>query len=182
MAHPSSFLSPCYNFHVPPALSRRVFLQATLATGATFLTACASRSIVPTPRPASVLDPTSFPASPSATSLPGHTPSDLIKHIIIVIQENHTFDSLFADFPGADGQSAGVACADALPSDPPHQHHDALTPDGATLDAARCSYTEAAASNYWQLARDFVLCDQFFSEVRGPSQPNYLMVETRPIA
>jgi len=137
-----------------------------LATGASVLTACASRSIPSTPST----------STPSATWLPGHVPADLIQHIIIFIQENHTFDSLFAGFPGADGQSAGVACADALPSDPPHQHHDALTPDGATIDAARCSYTEAAASTYWQLARDFTLCDQFFSEVRGPSQPNYLMM------
>ncbi len=138
--HPSAFiLSPaCYNFAVPPTLARRAFLQAMLATGATFLTACASRSILST----------SLPSTPSATPLPGHAPSDLIKHIVIVIQKNHTFDSLFANFPGADGQSAGPICTDALPSDPPHQHVDALTPDGATTDASRCSYAEAAAPNY----------------------------------
>jgi phospholipase C len=51
-----------------------------------------------------------------------------------------------------------------------------LTPGGATTAAARCSYTEATAPIYWQLAREFVLCDRFFSEVRGPSHPNYLML------
>ncbi len=156
----------CYNFPVSPALTRRAFLQAMLATGATFLTACASRVILPAPSS----------STPGATWLPGHAPADLIKHIVIVIQENHTFDSLFANFPGADGQSAGPICADALPADPPHQHADALIPDGATIDAARCSYAEAAAPNYWRLAREFVLCDRFFSDVRGPSQPNYLMM------
>ncbi len=137
-----------------------------LATGAAYLTACASRSILPA----------ALSSTLSATSLPGRAPSDLVKHIVIVIQENHTFDSLFADFPGADGQSVGPACADALPSDPPHQHRDALTPNGATTAAARCSYTEDAAPNYWRLAREFALCDRFFSDVRGPSQPNYLMM------
>jgi phospholipase C len=147
-----------------------------LTTGATLLTACASRSILPTLRPAAGLNPAPVPSTQSATSSPGHAPSDLVKHIVIFIQENHTFDSLFANFPGADGQSAGPACADALPADPPHQHADALTPNGATTDAARCSYTEAAAPNYWRLAREFALCDRFFSDVRGPSQPNYLML------
>lgn len=41
---------------------------------------------------------------------------------------------------------------------------------------ARCSYNEAAAPNYWKIAREFTLCDRFFSDVRGPSHPNYLML------
>ncbi len=92
------------------------------------------------------------------------------------MQENHTFDSLFAGFPGADGEFAGQVCPDALSADPPHQHIDALTPGGATTAAARCSYTEATAPIYWQLAREFVLCDRFFSDARGPSHPSYLML------
>ena len=32
-----------------------------------------------------------------------------IKHIVLVIQENRTFDNLFATFPGADGATQGVA-------------------------------------------------------------------------
>jgi phospholipase C len=92
------------------------------------------------------------------------------------VQENHTFDSLFAGFPAADSQFAGQACPDALPADPPHQHPDALIPNGATTQAARCSYTAETAPIYWQLARNFTLCDRFFSEVRGPSHPNYLML------
>jgi phospholipase C len=103
-------------------------------------------------------------------------PSDLIKHIVIFIQENHTFDNLFAGFPGADGQSGARSCPIALPSDPPHQHRDALTPSGVTTAAANCSYTEEDVPNYWKIAREFALCDRYFSEVRGPSHPNYLML------
>lgn len=119
----------------------------------------------PTPRPEPIPTPTSTPA-----------PAAFIKNVIIFLQENHTFDSLFADFPGAESEFAGQVCPDTLPADPPHQHLDALTPGGATTQAAHCSYTEATAPNYWRIAREFALCDRFFSEVRGPSHPNYLML------
>jgi phospholipase C len=96
--------------------------------------------------------------------------------VVIFVQENHTFDSLFAGFPGTDGEFAGQVCPDALPADPPHQHLDSLTLGGATTEATRCSYPEEMAPNYWLMAREFTLCDRFFSDVRGPSHPNYLML------
>ena len=99
-----------------------------------------------------------------------------IKNIVIFIQENHTFDNLFADFPGANGKRAPAGCADSLPADPPHAHINALEPDGAEGGPARCSYNESDIPNYWKLARYFTLCDNYFSEVRGPSHPNYLMM------
>ena len=138
-------------------VSRRNFLQLALAAGGGLLAG-------------DVLCRLAARRAP----IPQH--NDLIKNIIFFIQENHTFDSLFAGFPGADGQHAGKACADSLPADPPHSHEAAFEPDGATTDAARCSYNEASAPNYWRLARTFTLCDNFYSEVRGPSHPNYLML------
>jgi phospholipase C len=106
-------------------------------------------------------------------SVPISTP---IKNVIFFIQENHSFDSLFAGFPGANGKNAGQRCADALGRDPPHKHADAFEPDGATTEEARCSYQEADAPNYWKTARTFTLCDNYFSDVRGPSHPNFLMM------
>jgi phospholipase C len=138
-----------------PKLSRRNFLQLLLATGGTLLAGKALHSLYSASRLAHV---------------------DRIKNIIFFIQENHSFDSLFADFPGANGKSAVGRCPDSLPKDPPHKHSDAFQPDGATTDAARCSYTEADAPNYWKLARAFTLCDNYFSDVRGPSHPNFLMM------
>ena len=58
----------------------------------------------------------------------------LIRNIVFFIQENHSFDSLFAGFPGANGQYAGQDCPDALQKDPPHLHSDAFQPDGATSE------------------------------------------------
>ncbi len=84
----------------------------------------------------------------------------LIKNIIFFIQENHSCQR----------------CADSLPADPPHGHSDTFQPNAATSEAARCSYNESDAPNYWKLARAFTLCDNYFSDVRGPSDPNFLMM------
>ena len=138
-------------------LSRRNFLQLALLTGTSLLSGCQLRG--------------ELFASPD--NIP---PKGLIKNIVIFIQENHTFDSLFAGFPNADGKFANKICSDRLPSDPPHQHKDSLQPHGATTEDANCFYRAEDVPNYWKVARTFTLCDQFFSEVRGPSHPNYLML------
>jgi len=186
------------------ALSRRAFLKYLLTAGAGLAASCvpAQNATDPptTAAPATGLPPTlapptqSIPAapttavtstflpiipmSPTATPAPTSTPSasDKIKSIIFFIQENHTFDSLFAGFPVADGVDAGQPCPDRLPADPPHQHADSFQPGANTTSAARCSYTAESAATYWQIAREFTLCDRFFSDVRGPSHPNYFMM------
>ena len=43
----------------------------------------------------------------------GHTPEDLqtktpIKHLVVIMQENHTFDNYFGTYPGADGLPKGL--------------------------------------------------------------------------
>jgi phospholipase C len=177
------------SMNAPLQLSRRDFLRWSVLTGLGGLAACARPdkparvepppsltfppvgSATPSPRPA-------LPAASPTATLPNAspTPSSRVHHVVVFIQENHTFDSLFAGFPGAESLDAGRSCPPGLPADPPHQHVDALQPDGLTAPAARCSYTPQTASLYWQLARTFALCDHYFSEVRGPSHPNYLML------
>ena len=55
-------------------------------------------------------------ASPSPTALNGTSLLDLarqhIKHVVIVMQENHSFDSYFGTYPGADG----IPMKDGVPS------------------------------------------------------------------
>lgn len=104
------------------------------------------------------------------------SPGWKVKNILIFIQENHSFDSLFANFPGANGSDAGQPCLDSLPADPPHSHSAAISGDSATSEASRCSYREADIPNYWKMASNFTLCDNYFSDVRGPSHPNYYMM------
>jgi phospholipase C len=175
-------------------LSRRDFLRfsALAGLGAT-AAACAPRAASATatalpPTQAATLVPSALPSlaptltasplpAPTATVEPTATATaaDRIKQVLIFIQENHTFDSLFAGFPGADSETAALACTDTM-ADPAHQHVNALKPGGASTTASHCSYSEATAPIYWQLARTFTLCDKFFSEVRGPSHPNYFMM------
>src|SRR5512135_2055836 len=44
-----------------------------------------------------------------ASQVAHHASSSPIKHVIVVIQENRSFDDFFADFPGANGTTVGLA-------------------------------------------------------------------------
>jgi phospholipase C len=93
----------------------------------------------------------------SLQSLPGQAKqvasTRKIKHVIIIVQENRTFDNLFATFPGADGTTTGIgkcAVSAQCPNgtmtirlkpakldgyDLPHGHHDFMTEyDGGKMD------------------------------------------------
>lgn len=71
--------------------------------------------------------PPNLPTNPTSANARGRgdsTPSkSTIKHVVIVIQENRSFDNFFATFPGADGTTTGKAktmpsnIADACKSD-----------------------------------------------------------------
>ena len=125
---------------------------------------------------------------------PGH-----IDHLIVIVNENHTFDNLFAGFPGANSTSTftapgggtftAPACPDAPPRDLCHGHGCALADwDHGAMDGwfgdqaaskngdhlAWCQYSEASIPQYWQLAGRYALADNFFSSMLGPSFPGHL--------
>jgi phospholipase C len=50
------------------------------------------------------------PRTPVAGSEPG---IHKIRHVIVIMQENRSFDSYFGAFPGADGIPAGVCLPDS---------------------------------------------------------------------
>ncbi len=120
-----------------------------------------------------------------------------IKHVVIIVKENHTFDNYFGSFPGADGatmiqtQSAGMIvppqAPDRTPRDLCHEHSCALQDlsgdwegvSGATVNGDNlmyAQYREADIPNYWQYARHFTLGDRFFANVLGPSFPGHTFV------
>jgi len=115
---------------------------------------------------------TPLPTLPAATTTPASAKTS-IKHIVIFMKENHTFDNLFAQFPGANGQVTGQHAPDQLASDMSHSHEAALA--GATPMGYE-QYYKQDIPNYWTYARNFTLCDNFFSEVFGPSPANHLML------
>ena len=146
--------------------------------------------------------PTSHAAVPAATPTPvsGQTvPRFPIKHIIIIDKENRSFDTMFGQFPGADGTthaqlSSGKVVRlghtpDRLLLDVGHAGEAAtlavnngrmnrfnLLPgaiqDGR--DVAVSQYAQRDIPNYWRYAGAFTLDDHFFSTIMGPSFPNHL--------
>jgi len=151
-------------------MSRRDFLRLLMLAGGGVLASCSRPPVAIT----EVIQPTSSQFTPSpiqvtqtSTVVASTIIPNKIDTVIILLQENHSFDSLFAGYPGANGKSAPNICPDAI--------HHAIT-EGGTSVHYYCSYAESQVPNYWKLAHNFTLCDNYFSEVRGPSFPNYLML------
>src|ERR1700686_2910008 len=96
-----------------------------------------------------------------------------INHVIIIIKENHTFDNYFGTFPGARGIKLPHASDPPTGGDPPHTHAAWLN---RAKGAVRQQYTESDIPDYFAYARQFTLCDNFFTEVAGQSDPNHLML------
>jgi phospholipase C len=110
-----------------------------------------------------------------------------IQHIVVIMQENRSFDNLFNGFPGADtvqtGMSNGVSVSMKPvslndPRDLSHSHTlwwkewnngkmDGFAQSGSMLPY---SYVpESEVEPYWTLAKEFVLGDRMFQSNTGPS-------------
>jgi phospholipase C len=143
-------------------------------------------------------------ADASTIDAPPPTPGMPIRHVVIIVKENHTFDNYFGSFPGAEGTLAadgtnqcptvaGAVAPCTRPPDAPerdlcHSRDCALVDwNGGKMDGwnhpgggdagdgmAYQQYTEADIPNYWQYARRFTLADHYFSNVLGPSFPGQL--------
>ena len=125
-----------------------------------------------------------------------------IKHIVIIMQENHSFDNYFGTYPGANGIPKNVC----MPRDPDHpNHHDCVKPflsanvtppdmiheyheshiayDNAKMDgfmqgehqnnSTMSYYDNKTIPYYWELAKHYVLADNFYSSVLSYSLPNH---------
>jgi phospholipase C len=107
-----------------------------------------------------------------------------IEHVVLVMQENRSFDHYFGLFPGADGfpPCADVQRAPSLTLlDPPHGSDTAraeyANPEAFDLlggAKSRTYYTGEDIPYYWALAHRFALCDRYFCSVLGPTFPNRL--------
>ena len=96
-----------------------------------------------------------------------------IKHIVIIFKENHTFDNYFGTFPGTEGDAALAHAPNPPLSDHDHRHQAWLN---RNVNPVKEQYQESDIPAYFAYARQFTLCDHFFSDVAGPSTPNHLMV------
>jgi len=95
-----------------------------------------------------------------------------IGHVVIIVKENHTFDNYFGTFPGANGVRLPRS-SNPPPRDPPHSHGAWLTRD---TTAVHEQFVERDIPAYFSYARRFSLCDNYYTDVAGPSTPNHLML------
>jgi phospholipase C len=141
------------------------------------LTACnANIALTPSlPVPASTVSP--IPGSP-------------IQHIVVIMQENRSFDNLFNGFPGADTAQSGMSNGQSVPLTPialddsrdlGHSHldwwqdwdngaMDGFARSGNSPFTLAYSYVpEKDVEAYWTMARQYVLGDRMFQSNTGPS-------------
>ena len=127
--------------------------------------------------------------------------SDAIEHVVVIIQENRSFDNFFHGFPGADSATSGASHhgpVTLMPvdlnsrNDIGHEHESFATEyDGGRLDGfdsvviyALPKYPpphgqlfpygyvpQDQIAPYWTLASQYVLADRTFQSNSGPSFP-----------
>jgi phospholipase C len=117
-----------------------------------------------------------------------------IKHVVFLIKENRSFDNMYGRLPGANGVTTGLdhgvsrpltPAVDEIPIDMRHDHDTSVASvDGGKMDgfatssmADRYAYTSFLPRdipNYWWWATHYVVADNFFASVDGPSFPNHL--------
>jgi phospholipase C len=125
--------------------------------------------------------------------------STYIKHVIVIIQENRSFDNFFAGYPGADAPTYGYAInhnhkriqvplhQDLFQTNPNPQHDwqpgingwDHGKMDGFWIgsgkDYSSYAYIERSqVAPYWQMAQQYVLADAMFPTEFGGSYTAHL--------
>src|SRR5207244_1150245 len=95
-----------------------------------------------------------------------------IEHVVLIVKENHCFDNYFGTFPGVDGMV--MPRSPNPPTQDPNHRHDAWLTRQST--AVREQFVAQDIPAYFAYAREFTLCDNYFTDVAGPSTPNHLML------
>jgi phospholipase C len=132
-----------------------------------------------------------IPAATSATTLaiaaPAPAVATPIKHVVVIMQENRSFDHLFNGFPGADTVQSGMSGNTVVPlqvmplgsgPDVDHTHTgwwkewnngkmDGFNQGGTNLPYSYVDPSEVAP--YWSLAQQYTIGDRAFQSNTGPS-------------
>jgi phospholipase C len=166
-------------------ITRRSFLMGSLAS----LAACRSRSL-------DLLSTSSSAAAPANRARPDKS---RIKHIVVLMMENRSFDHLLGWHPTADAMQEGLTYFDAagnpvstFPLAPDFQGCAYEDPDHS-WEGGRITYNNGACDG-WLLANpdpfsigyyreadlpflaraalDWTLCDRYFSAIMAPTFPN----------
>jgi phospholipase C len=128
-----------------------------------------------------------------------------IKHVIVIMQENRSFDSYFGAFPGADGLPKGACVpdpknggcvkpwvdhADSNPGGPHMDPNSKADVDGGKMDGfvreaeQKCAgqacvmghHVKSDIPNYWAYASNFALDDHMFESDHSWSLPSHMQM------
>src|ERR1700680_3863350 len=100
-------------------------------------------------------------------------PYNPIEHVVIIVKENHSLDNYFGSFPGVNGAILPPAQDPPAGGDPPHDHAAWLR---RATGGVKVTNRENDIPAYFSFARQFTLCDNYFTEVASQSEPNHLML------
>jgi phospholipase C len=144
-----------------------------------------------------------FAADPPANgNTPAGNPAgniNVIQHVVFIVKENRSFDNMFGAFPGANGAthatiSTGAVIPlglhpDVMNRDVDHLWNSEHTGvDNGKMDRfdlipeanqnndyiGETQMNQTVIPNYWSYAGNYVLADNMFSSLAGPSLPNHL--------
>lgn len=139
--------------------------------------------------------------SSAQSSLPPPQQSG-IEHIVVVTMENRSFDHFLGWLPGAEGRQAGLTYTDAsgvshsttplAPDytgcphpDPDHSYNESrVAYDNGAMDGFLRAgandvysigyYTQADLPFFSTVAQNYLVCDNYFASILGPTFPNRL--------
>jgi phospholipase C len=147
---------------------------------------------------ASIILPLAYAQQIRSINNPATNP---INHIVVIMQENRSFDNYFGTYPGANGIPKGtcvplsldnpsVGCVkpflstDVISGDLPHGYQSSVIGyDNGKMDGFMVGenenpktmtyYDNKTIPYYWDLAKNYVLADNFYSSVLSYSLPNH---------
>jgi len=140
------------------------------------------------------------PTVTSESEVPGTTP---IRHVVVIMKENHAFDNYFGTFPGVYGTPSAMSLPDGRGGFVrPHWINTTWTPDlphsrAAMIEAYHNGsndlfavvaesqapglgnvsvgyYDRRQLGYYWSLAENYTIGDRYFQSMLGPTVPNRL--------
>jgi phospholipase C len=141
------------------------------------------------------------PVVPKAAPAKDFTSSALgtyIKHVVIIVQENRSFDNIFAGYPGSNSQTYGYTSngtkvnLQPIPFEVKDMGHyystglmdydngkmdkfDLNPAEKGTIGTFAYSYLQrTAVAPYWAIANSYVLADHMFPSMFGPSYTAHL--------
>ena len=103
-----------------------------------------------------------------------------IQHVVVIMEENHTFDNYFGDFPGVGANGiTEPAASNPAPHDIDHSGPRALfAVDGGALDGfdplGDVQYKQSDIPVYWAYAQHYGLGENFFTDAASSSTPNHI--------